>query len=110
MSEDSPDTGIGPLAAYYMGRWSAESSAQIGRIYDAANGNHPNALRRRISQLEDALAKAQAAFNREADYATRLKEWADNLEADYNNLREWAKRAEAEIAGLRRILGNLGHT
>jgi len=94
--DEHDDTGIGALAAYQLGRWSAESDRDDRELVDRLTGREP------VSKADYDYAvrmnQALVAENRQlcAELATAeqsVEFWKEN----HRKLREWADAAEAEL-------------
>ena len=83
--EDTHDSGIGTLAAYQLGRWSAESDAELSgvmtRLRRAWRGGTTNG---NLNVADQTLVNENAELRRQlANYKhnyARLKRWADEAE------------------------------
>ena len=90
--EDTQDVGMGALAAYQLGRWSAESDAEVNHMMDALR------RARRGSPVSDNLSIAnQALVNENAELRRQLTAYQHN----YRRLREWADKVEPMLERLK---------
>ena len=98
--EEAGDTGLGTLAAYTLGRWSAESDAELSRTVSSLQ----RAWRREptiadFQAANDALASAnQSLLEENAQLRQQLADYKHN----YRRMKEWA----AEIRPLLDRLNN----
>ena len=90
--EDTHDSGIGTLAAYQLGRWSAESDAELSGVMARLR------RARRGSPVSDNLAIANKALvNENAELRRQLTAYQHN----YRRLREWADKVEPMLERLK---------
>ena len=108
MEEDSDDTGMGPLAAFQLGRWSAEQSQWVRDWKDSlhnpvvAKVHYNNAVlvnqalaaeNLRLIDLVSGLENQLAEYRHNYD---RLSQWGDEVAKELNKrrAREWAERGQ----------------
>ncbi len=98
--DEFDDTGIGPLAAYQLGRWSAESDQDHRELLDRLTGCEPVAKvdydyalqinralaaeNRRLIELVNILENQLAEYRHNYD---RLSQWGDEVAKELNERR-----------------------
>ena len=97
--EELEDTGIGTLAAYTLGRWSAESDAELSRTVSSLRRAWRKAPTIADFQAaNDALANANEALLAEN---AQLRQELANYKHNYRRLKEWADEMEPVLDKLR---------
>ena len=98
--DDRDDSGIGALAAYQLGRWSAEGDQSRRALVARLTGRQP-VSRDLYDYAVEMNQRLVAEDRRLNNLVTALQTEVNNSRADHERLRVWADERETEVEDLR---------